>query len=556
MKKIFTIVLLIAVILSCSSCTEIKTINILKQAKKPTEEIQDIKVGDKLDMEYATDFTVSNVFSHDMVVQRGEHIRVWGTAPESENGKKISGEFMGLFAECAIENGSWILIFTARLEASCELGHSMRIYTDTKTVVFEDVLVGDVYMVIGQSNVAYSVQKHWSYVKDPERGGTRDVNKEIPIRLHYNSLVHTQGYPKRGTDEVCPMLLNKSSWEKVTLASVSNFTALGYFFALEMVELTNSSVPVGIIEIDGNGQPLGAFMCNTVAEQCRTDTYDDISGYHVTTGVNGDAGRYMYNHYIYPFEKYAIAGIVWYQGESDFAVANSKVYAKNFSELMTYMRGTHNLINKEFPVYIIEFPANFDKPKSFVPTNDAPVWASMDVGLIRATMGSIPQYLSNCYISASSDLWYDNTFWNNLHPNCKFEQGVRAARIAASHLGIIPMEEAAGPILKSVKRSINGKKIVLTYDNVGEGLKTYEGVDYVDGFGIIDSSFNIKGPDTIKLEACITSKNQITITSSVKITGIVYNYIRYNSFLDGANLCNSNGIPASAVLFVYVNNTR
>ena len=61
--------------------------------------------------EYAADFSVSRVFADDMVVQRNEHIRVWGFAPESENGKKVSGEFKGLFAESLIENGEWCLTF-------------------------------------------------------------------------------------------------------------------------------------------------------------------------------------------------------------------------------------------------------------------------------------------------------------------------------------------------------------------------------------------------------------------------------------------------------------
>ena len=70
-----------------------------------TTEEPDVMIGETLDAAYAADFTVSKVFTSDMVVQRGEKLRVWGWAPESENGKKISGEFMGMFAETLIENG-------------------------------------------------------------------------------------------------------------------------------------------------------------------------------------------------------------------------------------------------------------------------------------------------------------------------------------------------------------------------------------------------------------------------------------------------------------------
>ena len=55
-------------------------------------------IGETINAPYAEKFTVSNVFSSDMVVQRGEHIRVWGFSDASENGHKVSGEFMGMFA--------------------------------------------------------------------------------------------------------------------------------------------------------------------------------------------------------------------------------------------------------------------------------------------------------------------------------------------------------------------------------------------------------------------------------------------------------------------------
>ena len=60
-------------------------------------------IGETINAPYAEKFTVSNVFSSDMVVQRGEHIRVWGFADASENGHKVSGEFMGW--ECSRRHG-------------------------------------------------------------------------------------------------------------------------------------------------------------------------------------------------------------------------------------------------------------------------------------------------------------------------------------------------------------------------------------------------------------------------------------------------------------------
>ena len=514
------------------------------ETEAETEAVTDVMIGETLDAPYAASFTVSNVFSDDMVVQRGEHIRVWGFAPASENGKKVSGEFKGMFAEAIIENGEWVLTFGARLEASEEMGHSMRIYTDTTSVTFGNVLVGDVYMVIGQSNVAFSMANHWSLTSG--KAERSEIDESAPIRIHYNSLGQAAGYPRRGTEDVCLELKNGSRWQKATVANINNFSAIGYLFAYHMMEKVGYDVPVGIIEIDGNGQPLGAFLPNEIAEEKRTDTYNATKGYYVTSGVNADAGRYMYNHYMFPFEKYALAGIIWYQGESDYAAVNAKVFAENFTALMTYMRGTHNVVNKDFPVYIVEFPTNYAKHPDFTPSVSAPQWAAMDVGLIRAVVGGIPRQLPNSYLVVSSDLWLDDTYWNSLHPYCKYEQAERCASIAAALLGKGRKAAATGPVLVSMELSADGKTAVLTYDNVGAGLKTSDGGTSVKGFGFINSGFRIN--PTVTVTATITARNQVTVTCNRAITGLVYNFVYTNVYGEHVNLCNSFGTPAGANL--------
>ncbi len=508
--------------------------------------IVDVMVGETLDAPHATQFTVSNVFANDMVVQRNEHIRVWGWADASQNGKKVTGEFKGMFAEAIIEDGAWEITFGARMEASAEFGHTMKIYADGVSYEFTDVLVGDVYMVMGQSNCAYTVSNHHAYVNTPDKGGKDVLDYDAPIRIHYNSQTQTAGYPKWGTEEVCLEVKSGSTWQRAdSYADIQNFTAIGYLFAHNYVKLTDSKVPIGLIEIDGNGRPLGAFMCNEVATEKGTDRFDANKGYYVTTGVNGDAGRYLYNCYMYPFERYAIAGLIWYQGESDLLQANARVYTENFSALMTYMRGTHNLVNKDFPVYYVEFPTIYQQPAGFTGQ-----WHYMDVGLIRAVMGEIQRVLPNSYQIVSTDLWSDDTFFNNLHPNCKFEQSERIATLAAALNGEAGKTEAQGngPILVSMEVLEGGKKAILTYENVGDGLKTSDGGNTVKGFILYRKNCSVSSRGEIT--ATITAPNQITIESSASITGLAYNAVTYNVYGVDVNLCNSEGVPAGATVIL------
>ena len=508
--------------------------------------IVDVMVGETLDAPHATQFTVSNVFANDMVVQRNEHIRVWGWADASQNGKKVTGEFKGMFAEAIIENGAWEITFGARMEASAEMGHTMKIYADGVSYEFKDVLVGDVYMVMGQSNCAYTVHNHHLYVNTPDKGGKDVLDYNAPIRIHYNTQMQTQGYPKWGTEEVCLEVKSGSTWQRAdSYEDIASFTAIGYLFAHNYVKLTDSKVPIGLIEIDGNGRPLGAFMCNEVATEKGTDRFDANKGYYVTTGFNGDAGRFLYNQFMYPFERYALAGLIWYQGESDLLQANTRVYVENFSALMTYMRGTHNLVNKDFPVYYVEFPTIYQKPANHVGD-----WHYMDVGMIRAVMGQIQRVLPNSHQIVSTDLWSDDTFFNNLHPNCKFEQSQRIATLAAAINGEAgkTVEQGNGPILVSMEVLEGGKKAILTYENVGDGLKTTDGGNTVKGFVLYRKNCSINNRSEVT--ATITAPNQITIESSVSITGLAYNAVTHNVFGVDINLCNSEGVPAGATVIL------
>ncbi len=496
--------------------------------------------------QYADAFTVSNVFSSDMIVQRGENIRVWGWSDESQNGRRISGEFMGMTADTVISDGKWELVFPPIEDPVADTGHNMRIFTDRTETVFSDVLVGDVYIVAGQSNCAYTLETHLAYAGIAQEGDHDSPDYSLPIRLHYNSLTQTDGYPRRGTAEVCEQVMSGEKWRRAdSFENIRNFSAIGYLTAAELVWLSGGSVPVGMIEIDGNGQPLGAFMSNQVADKMKTDAYDPATDRYVTTGVNADAGRYLYNHYMYPFERFPIAGLIWYQGESDFSVENAFRYPSCYEELIRYMRSTHNLVNPDFPVFYIEFPATFQRPSDF-PADS--VWAYMDLGLIRSVMGTIQRELDNCYQVVSTGLFSDRTFWNSLHPNIKGPQALRTARLIASVNGIgEPMDEAAGPIAEKISLSDDGKTAVITYRNVGTGLAVSTGGTDVLGFTLCNSSGI---PDvSLTFTAQITGKDTVTVKSDTVINGIAYNGISDMIFNTDLNLIGGTGMPAGATYF-------
>ena len=175
----------------------------------------------------------------------------------------------------------------------------------------------------------------------------------------------------------------------------------------------------------------------------------------------------------------------------------------------------------------------------------------MSVMLLLPTtsLGGRSSVFGSAAAFASSDLWTDNTYWNTLHPNCKYEQAERCAKIALSVLGKGRQEEGVGPVLVSIE--VNGKTAVLTYENVGTGLKTADGGNEVLGFAIINRSYALIQDSGDNIVATITAPNQITITSDRRITGIAYNSVYNYVYGQHVNLCNSFGVPAAATMILY-----
>ena len=504
------------------------------------------------EIEYSSSFTVSQVFDSNMVIQRNEYVRVWGFADESENGKKVSALFMGKQADALIENGEWEITFYQTYEANKELGNNLTVYgAEGVEYVFENILIGDVFMIIGQSNVESSIS---AYLTDePNLKWTKEqLSEDSIIRYNYNTNKQSEGYPWRGSDEVVKDAINDSGWVKPNEENIDKFSSIGYFIAHQITELTNNGIPVGIAQFSANGRPLSVFMPNNLAEELKTDKLQNVNvqvdGETVQREIYVDPNytsvvetRYMYNHYINPFERMPIAGLVWYQGESESKVALASVYVERFTALMEYMRSTHNLINKEFPVFCVEFPSVYRVEGST---------AYLDTGRIRATIGMIPFSLSNSYVAVCSDLWNDKTYSNNIHPYCKYEQAERVTDLMQAVIyGTKSLDEATGPILESYEFSSDKRTVVLKFKNYGEGLTTSDGGKIVNGFGAMNNKNDIYNACIPTAE--ITSPDTVTVTFSRNALGVAYNFVASNFFGTEVNLCDSYGNPAQG-LWIYV----
>ncbi len=497
---------------------------------------------------YAEQFTVSRVFGSNMVIQRNERIRIWGWAEESQNGRLICACFMGLRGEAVIENGEWCIELDGTLPESSRLGESLTVYgAPGVEVAFENVLVGDVYMIIGQSNVRYNVEAIINGAPEGYPGRDCVITDAENIRLNLSSIHDADGndiYPVRGTTEVCKDVRNLRGW-RLPSEGALEFSAIGYFVAQMLIKKIGNDIPIGVIEIDADGQALNMFMPNELADELHTDELID-GVYKGMFHVVPEPSRYVYNHFIYPFQRFAICSLIWYQGESDFNDVNAPVFAKNYTALVTELRRRFDMKeHRDFPVFMVEIPSCYPPYEGWP---EGELWAYIDMARIRCEMGKIPNMLCDCYLAASSDLWLDDRYWNSLHPYCKYPQAERlAAMILARRFGIGDLEHAAGPQMTSVTYNANKASVAFRY--VAEGL-TSAGSSDILGFEV-KLSDGWHAPEDVREYGDVNGDgicDTIELSANEEILGVRYNCKTDNYFPKHVNLCSGEGIPAIAFI--------
>ncbi|MBR5515306.1 MAG: polysaccharide deacetylase family protein [Clostridia bacterium] len=527
-----------------------------------------VKGEEEIIIPTATAIGVSGAFSDNMILQRDEKLSVWGVAGSAE-GTTVLCEISGEKALATVDaNGNWKAEFDKTFSYTTE-GTTLRISCADGCIEFKNILFGDVYYIMGQSNAYYSLGELQLDLKlkglSDQLQIDYDDNRDIRFyRISNQDYKYRTGALAQGTALCYEGVYNGAKWLKPSdiqnqMLTYANFTpagqlydrdavsskvfsAIGYTFAYNMSN--RSDVPVGVIEIDASGHPLITFAPNDLAEKWGQEELDPITGtYHYRFDHVWSSElktRYAYNQQIYPLRHFSIAGIIWYQGESDWYNTREQhtvyvdSFAEQFAELMTYFRNDFG--NNDFPVYMFEYATCYSN-------NGANAY--MDFSSVKTELGTIPQILDNCYIMSSSDFWFDTQWINNVHPYIKHFQSYRLTDIVmADKFGQGNMDDVHGPVLNRVE--YNGNRAVLYFDHVGEGLKTSDG-GMLKGLEakIIDPTGNeIWLPHEGYI---ITGKDQITVdTGNFQLLAIRYNGHPDYTFPYNLNLCNAYGMPAIA----------
>ena len=448
---------------------------------------------------------VANVFSDDMIVQRGAPILLWGFA--DDGAVSVRAELCdGTTCERTtgrVENGAWSVSFSAR-EASLA-PFTITVTDGRETCTIHDVLAGDVWYVMGQSNAAYN----FSTLADYEMLAFEIP--PMPVRVLYAGKLSGDSREKRELREFADP---DAHWTKPDDKRTADASALGVLFAYALERYAENNVPVGIVSLGFDGEELAAFLPEKQAK--------NFSGY-------GKKSR-VFNAFLAPLANLPLKGVIWYQGE-----ANAPYYTEYRRGLDTLIEDFRARKGKDVPFYVVELPPCFPPPD---PEDE--LWQFVDYALVRGEAGCVPMDEPAVYICASSDLWSNRAYRNNLHPNNKRAVAERLAGMAAyAEWGMTPYEPLLAPTLAAVGNAGDDRTFLLTFSHTAGGLFWKDGI--AAGFTGIGEKW-----ESVPLTVTITSDDSVTVKGEAPLYHIRYGADVTAVFGDGMTLMNGGGIPAAA----------
>jgi sialate O-acetylesterase len=435
------------------------------------------------------------LFRDHAVLQREKPVPVWGTAVPGEHvSVSFAGQSVGATAGT---DGHWIAVLAPL--ATNPIGSDLTV-AGKQTVVVHDVVVGEVWLCSGQSNMEFAVNDNGlgSHV---ENAAAEVASARYPLIRQFK--VARCASP-------APLDLAGGDWRLCTPATAGSFTAVGYFFARDIYG--RIGVPVGIINSSWSGTPIEAWMSPAALA-----AFPGFSNGHTAGGASGSVDPWVpssvFNGMIHPLLPYAIRGVLWYQGESNVGRAAS--YAVQFPALIASWRAHFGC--GDVPFFWVQL-ANFKAAAD----GRGDQWAFLREAQSRAL--ALPATGQAVAIDIGEP--------GNLNPRNKQEVGRRLALIAKAEVYSISVDYS-GPVFS--RAEVDGAAMRVHFMFTGEGL-TASGKPL--------QSFELAGADRVFHPAtAVIEGDSVVVRSPWVRQPVAVRYAWANA--PDANLFNGAGLPAA-----------
>lgn len=430
------------------------------------------------------------IFSSNMVLQQNQEVAIWGWASPAEN-VKVTGSWNNKTVEVKTSSGAkWKVL----LQTPMAGGPFTVTIEGENTMVLDNVLIGEVWVCSGQSNMESSATHGYSFDNAEEE----IANSNYPtIRLFHveKSTANTPQDDLTGT------------WTLCSPETMKSFSGTAYFFGRELQ--SKLDVPIGLIHASWGGTAAEVWTDEAVIEADQ-DLKKNATQLAVTDWWPMKPGA-AFNAMIAPLIPYGIAGSIWYQGESN------TVAPLNYRRLFPAMiKDWRNKWGHEFPFYYVQIaPFKYNQPHIGVLLREAQL-KSMAVPhtgmVVISDIGNI----------------------DNIHPTNKQDVGYRLAQWALAKTYGKTDISYSGPVYKEMKKE--GQKIKLFFDHAEKGLVAKDG-DL--------THFEIAGADQLFVPAQAKIKGNTIEVSSKKVKSPIAVRFAWSNIAE-PNLFNAEGLPASA----------
>jgi sialate O-acetylesterase len=443
-------------------------------------------------------------FKNKMVLQKGIKIPVWGWASPGEK-VTVSLDKNSVTTRTG-KDGKWKISLP-----EMNYGGPYKMTVKGKNLlVFENILIGDVWLCSGQSNMGFRVVEG------------KNAKAEITAANYPSIRLFTV---KRKMAKVPLIEMEEANWQECSPETVGDFSAVGYFFGRNLYE--HLKVPVGLINSSWGGTNVETWTSPEMTAKdpelvVKLDKLKsvDLNG---ATGINGaiigpnNYPTLLYNGMINPLVPFGIKGVIWYQGEAN--AGNAQQYKQRFPNMITDWRTKWNQGN--FPFLFVQL-ANYMNP---VNEPSEATWAELREAQTQ-TLG-----LDNTGMATTIDIG-DSA---NIHPTDKQTVGYRlslSARKVAYGEDIV----YSGPAYHEMR--IEGNRVYITFDQVGSGLKAKDKYGYLKGFTVAGQDHKFKWAMGI-----VTDKNTVMVICRTIENPVAVRYAWANN-PDDVNLYNQEGLPA------------
>ena len=439
------------------------------------------------------------LFSDHMVLQQGMSVPVWGTA---EPGEQVTVSIAGQTQTATTgADRKWMVRLTNLKGVADPIEMTI---AGKNTIKITDILVGEVWLGSGQSNMDFVVSGDLTkYPQMAQRfAGVTNEAQEIAAA----------NYPKIREFRV-PLKMSATpledvagKWKICTPETVPGFSAIGYFFSRDLQKAINQ--PIGFITSAFGASCAQAWVSKDVltADSRLKTNMDRFSGPVV---LNQHNPYVLWNAMINPIQPYAIKGALWYQGES--ITEPLDMYPMVMEDLITSWRKQWG--QGDFPFYFVQLAAqnaNSNRP---------------EVREAQAQALKVP----NTAMAVAMDIGEKT----NVHPKNKQDLCDRLARIARANVYGEKIEYS-GPMYESMQ--VEGAAIRVKFTHVGGGLVA-KGGDL--------KWFQVAGADKKFVDATAKIDGSTIVVSAPGVAAPVAVRYGWASWPEGVNLYNSDGLPAA-----------